>query len=162
MFEPIPDLLAGAHRHIPLVGVEVRREVQAEHILSPEVADRQNAREGATDRKHCKNGQRVAHRAITSQGEVRDEQSNFYGNDVFDLYRRAKTQAGGESVERRFSAVQFGIRSRNDKEQKSERVEKDEEEFGVRGQSLKPQGEDRVADRRYDARSFAAKQPLRQ
>src|SRR5713101_2857307 len=99
MDESYPDVLGAARREVPLVGAKVRFEEQAEHILRPKVPDGENAREGATDRKHCENCRRVAHRAIAGQSKVRDEQSDFYGNDVFDLYRRAKTQAAGERVE---------------------------------------------------------------
>src|SRR6266513_3523593 len=162
MDESYPDVLGAARGEVALVGVKVRFEEQAEHILRPKVPDGENAREGATDRKHCENCRCVAHRAIASQRKIRDEQSNFYCDDVLDLYRHAETETGGERVEQRFSAVQLRIRSRNDEEQKPERVEKDEEEFGVRRQALKSQGEDREADRRHDARNLAAKQPLRQ
>src|SRR5882762_449317 len=162
MDEPYPGVLGGARGEVELVGVEVRFEEQAEHILRPKVPDGENARESATDRKHCENCRCVVHRAIASQRKIRDEQSNFYGDDVLDLYRHAETQAGGERVEQGFSAVQFGIRNRSDKEQKPERVEKNEEEFGVRRQALKSQSEDGEADRRHDARNLAAKQPLRQ
>src|SRR5256885_6057129 len=162
MGESYPRILGAARGEVALVGVKVRFEEQAEHILRPKVPDGENARESATDRKHCENCRRVAHRAIASQRKIRDEQGYFHGDDVLDLYRHAETQAGGERVEQRSSAVELGIRSRNDKEQKPERVEKNEEELGVRRQALESQGEDREADRRHDPGNLAAKQPLRQ